>query len=362
MGLDKREKRHAVVGNARPWVRNTFPGLKPPPLSIPDEQRNRAWRASVGNVGSNNVTFLNADIAVTSLPYIIIGNCCCPGKKPYACYACIGDEYVTANPSVTIEDMVVDPRIQAAHDAGCRFDFCPQDLGGDGIADDISDVADLTNATHVLGLKEDISLNSCFSTRAHQAFSQPGLDPDLIDLLGPLLESNFWHCCLSKSFTVCQEDPPRYNSLVVKMQFGLSEVIRKAVDDTYRVGRLSVVMHGFGNFQGINMEGAIYTDKLPVADQESCFNDGDVLSCLIDCSLINGSYSTWYTQDGRVLTAEIAQQNWTAPDPRCCAEGSCSSQFHLGVPHCAPNIPIGMPCFDTIPLYLVGSTVTLAGF
>ncbi len=44
MALDSKEKRQAVFGIARPWMRNTFP------IATPDEQ----WRMSVGNAYGGN--------------------------------------------------------------------------------------------------------------------------------------------------------------------------------------------------------------------------------------------------------------------------------------------------------------------
>lgn len=43
MAIDSQQKRMAVVGVGRPWMRSTFPGTI-----------NEAWRLSVGNVYSGN--------------------------------------------------------------------------------------------------------------------------------------------------------------------------------------------------------------------------------------------------------------------------------------------------------------------
>ena len=43
MAIDTQQKRMAVVGVGRPWMRSTFPGTI-----------NEAWRLSVGNVYSGN--------------------------------------------------------------------------------------------------------------------------------------------------------------------------------------------------------------------------------------------------------------------------------------------------------------------
>jgi hypothetical protein len=43
MAIDSQQKRMAVVGVGRPWMRSTFPGTI-----------NEAWRVSVGNAYSGN--------------------------------------------------------------------------------------------------------------------------------------------------------------------------------------------------------------------------------------------------------------------------------------------------------------------
>jgi len=44
MAIDSKEKRQAIFGTGRPWMRNTFP------VATPDQQ----WRMSVGNAYGGN--------------------------------------------------------------------------------------------------------------------------------------------------------------------------------------------------------------------------------------------------------------------------------------------------------------------
>jgi len=57
MALDTREKRQAVTGIGRPWIRGTFP------IATPDTE----WRASVGNAyGANNIEGPQVGISLTA--------------------------------------------------------------------------------------------------------------------------------------------------------------------------------------------------------------------------------------------------------------------------------------------------------